>query len=314
MKSRLFFLTVFLPLIKFNNLDMKKLSFIILLVLSLISCKPGKAPDKSGTQAVKQFSLTESWRTDTVLLVPESVLYDRTRNILYVSNLNYEPRKKDGNGSVAQMSVDGKILNLKWIEGLSSPKGMALVGDTLFAADVDEVVVMDVNRGQIVRKVTIDGIKMINDITSDANGDLYISDTDANRIYKYSKGVLSVWMSEGLNGPNGLLAEKDRLLVASQGSQDFVSVDLMTRAKTSLAQGVGRGDGIAFTGIPGYYVVTDWSGEIFMINPDNTKVSLLNTKDQQSNTADIEYIPELKLLLVPTFFKKSVVAFKLEEK
>ncbi len=63
----------------------------------------------------------------------------------------------------------------------------------------------------------------------------------------------------------------------------------------------------------GYYIVSDWEGEIFMIGPDNNAVSLLRTKDTGYNTADIEYVPEMKLLLVPTFFKNSVIAYKLDE-
>jgi hypothetical protein len=50
-----------------------------------------------------------------------------------------------------------------------------------------------------------------------------------------------------------------------------------------------------------------------MIGPDNNAVSLLRTKDTGYNTADIEYVPEMKLLLVPTFFKNSVIAYKLDE-
>jgi hypothetical protein len=87
-----------------------------------------------------------------------------------------------------------------------------------------------------------------------------------------------------------------------------------TKLKTVLVQGIGRGDGIAFSGIPGYYFVSDWEGEIFMINPDYSKVSLLRTKEQGYNSADIEFIPELNLLLVPTFFKNCVVAYKLTER
>ena len=155
---------------------------------------------------------------------------------------------------------------------------------------------------------------MLNDITPDNEGNLYFADTDAGKIHKYSDGRISDWLTEGLNGPNGLLADGDRLLVASQGSMDFASVDLKTKSRILLSESIGRGDGIAYTGIPGYYIVTDWSGEIFLINPDYTKVSLLNTKEQQSNTADIDFIPELNLLLVPTFFKNCIVAYKLVEK
>lgn len=292
---------------------MKQSIFILTLVVTvLVSCTSGNK--KAPLQPVKSFELVEAWRSDTVLLTPESVIYDKSRDVLYVSNLNFEPRKKDGNGFISILSKDGIINNLHWIDGLSSPKGLAIIGDTLFTADVDEVVVMDISKGEIIKKIPIEGAGMLNDITSDGEGNLYITDTDAGKIHKYSKGVISEWLSEGLTGPNGLLLDGPRLLLASQGSSDFASIDLNTKVKTLLTDSVGRGDGIVSAGIPGYFIVSDWEGEIFLIHPDNTKVSLLRTKEAGSNTADIEFLPEINLLLVPTFFKNSVVAYTLKEK
>ncbi len=278
------------------------------------SCKSGKrqAEQPSG-EAPRNYGITEVWRSDTLLMTPESAIYDRARNVIYVSNLNFEPRMKDGNGFISILSAEGEILNLHWITGLSSPKGLAIVGDTLYTADVDEVVAMDINQGKIIRRMPVAGAGMLNDITSDSEGNLYISDSDAGKIHFYGKGLLTEWLTEGLKGPNGLLAEEGRLLVASQGSMDFAAIDLATKERTLLTDSVGRGDGIAFTGMEGYYFVSDWSGELFLIRPDNSKISLLDTKTQQTNTADIEFIPERNLLLVPTFFKNCIAAYELKE-
>jgi sugar lactone lactonase YvrE len=279
----------------------------------LFSCKSGNKP-AGQTEELKQFELTEVWRTDTVLLTPESVVYDKTRDVMYVSEMNMEPRVKDGNGFISKLGTDGKIIELHWVKGLSSPKGLAVAGDTLYAADVDELVVVDINNGSIVRKVTIDGIKMLNDITSAPDGSLYIADSDANKIYHYNNGKLNEWITEGINGPNGLLFDGNRLLLGSQGSNDFSTIDLNTKTVTVVTDSINHADGIAFTGIAGYYLVSDWGGEIFMVNPDYSKVSLLNTKEDAINSADITFIPDQNLLLVPTFFKNSVVAYKLSEK
>ena len=293
---------------------MNKLTFtLILIILAFASCRTGsKKSAEEDISSIKQFKIVEVWRTGSDLMTPESVIYDKQRDVFYVSNLNQEPRKKDQNGFISRMDKDGNILDLRWIEGLSSPKGMAIVGDILYAADVDEIVAMDINKGEIVRKIFIEGAKMINDISADDNGNLYVSDTDAAKIYLFSDNAITDWLAEGLNGPNGLLFDVDRLLVASQGSQDFASVDIETKHRLVLTEGVNRGDGIAFTGIPGYYLLSDWVGEIFIINPDNSRSSLINTKEQ-SNTADIEYLPGENLLLVPTFNGNCVVAYRLEE-
>jgi len=285
-------------------------------VIIIAGCNSGnrKSSGSSETGLPVQFELTELWRSDTLLTTSESVIYDRKRDILYVTNLNKEPRVKDGNGFISRLSTDGKIIDLKWIAGIHSPKGTGIIGDTLFAADIDELIIVDINNNKIARKVPIEGAGMLNDITTDAEGNVYISDSDANKIYLYSKGAITEWLSTGLNQPNGLLSESGRMLLASMGSKDMVAIDPVSKSLTKLADSLGMADGISYTGKEGYYVVTDWNGEIFMVNPDKTRTSLLNTKAQQLNTADCEYIAEKNLLLVPTFFKNGVIAYRLSEK
>jgi len=291
-----------------------RLLILLTIAVAFVSCNVGnRKTDNIEQDSVKKFTLTEVWRTDTVLLTPESVIYDKERDVLYVSNLNMEPRMKDANGFISKMDRNGKILELRWIEGMSSPKGLAISGDTLFAADVDEVIVMDINKGQLLSKIPIEDGRMLNDITSDNNGNIYFSDTDDNKIYKYSDGKTEEWLAEGLLGPNGLLYRNDTIFVASQGANNFACINVTDKIFKVLTDSINHADGIAFTGIKGYYIVSDWEGEIFMVNPDFSKVSLLRTKDDQINTADIEYIPGHNLLLVPTFFRNCVIAYRLEE-
>jgi len=286
---------------------------VLLLVLGACS-QASKKGETSTKEVYPLFDLVEVWRTDTVLQTPESVLFDKKHDRLYVTNLNMEPRMKDGNGFVSILSRDGKVERLRWVEGMSSPKGMALVEDTLFVADVDELVLIDVVKGEIIRKIPVEGAKMLNDMVAGDQGVVYFTDTDAGKIHVYEKGMVSDWLTEGLNGPNGLLIDGGRLLVASQGGQDFAAVDLTTKEWILVADSVGRGDGIVATGLPGSFLVSDWEGEIFLIYPDQTKVSLLETKSLGSNTADLEFLQEEGVLLVPTFFGNTVVAYALREK
>jgi hypothetical protein len=58
------------------------------------------------------------------------------------------------------------------------------------------------------------------------------------------------------------------------------------------------------------YVISDWSGRIQMITPTE-KFLLGNSTDENIQAADLGYIPEDKLILIPTFFDNRVVARKL---
>ena len=290
----------------------------VVLSISLCSCGSNKKPagevSSEDVGNLKTFELVEVWRTDTLLLVPESVIYDKENDVIYVSNMNYEPRKKDGNGFISKLSTDGEILDLKWVGDMSSPKGLAIYEGRLYVSDVDEVIIIDIATGEIIERVHIEGSKMINDISINEEGDVYVSDSDDNCIFLISNGVVSEWLAEGLNAPNGLLIDGERLLLASMGSEDFAAIDLRTKEITVLTDSIYKGDGIAKASIPGHFLVTNWFGEVFMVYPDGSKVTLLDTKAEEIGSADIDFIPEKSLLLVPTFYKQTVVAYNLAEK
>jgi hypothetical protein len=299
-----------LAMIKFKILS-------VILMLLLVSCGTGKK--KSGEDAgditdVKTFELVEAWKTDTLFRVPESVIYDKDNDVIYVSNLNYNPRQKDGNGFISRLSTSGEILDLEWVADMSSPKGLGLYEGKLYVSDIDEVIVIDITREEIVERIFIDDAKMINDISIDSQGNLYVSDSDNNNIFLISNGVVSNWLSEGLNAPNGVLVDGERLLLASMGSEDFAAIDLASKELTVLTEGINKGDGIARLSIPGHFLVTDWFGQVFMIYPDGSKAILLDTREAEIGAADIDFIPEKNLLLVPTFYKHTVVAYNLVEK
>ncbi len=285
-------------------------------ILAIVSCGPGnkKSAAPAPTESLQKFELVEAWRTDPAFLIPESVIFDEARNILYVSNMNGDPRIKDGNGFISKLGLDGKIVELHWIDGLDSPKGMALVGDRLYVADISDIVEIDIDKGEVSRRTTLDGIKMFNDLTSDPEGNIYATDMDANTIYSYRDGVLTEWPAGGLNAPNGLMVDGERLLIAEQEGMAFRSINITTKENILLTGGINKGDGIASIGVPGHFIVSDWEGELFLIYPDYSKISLLNTKAANSNCADIWFIPSQRLLLLPTYTTNDVVAYKLVAK
>ncbi len=293
---------------------------IALISILIFQCQSKKSTDgTSSTGAVAEataitYALEQIWASDTLLKTPESVIYDDKRGVFYVSNVNQNPWEKDNNGFISRLSKDGEILDLEWISGMSGPKGMAIVDNVLFVADLDELVLIDIEAEKISSKITVKGASGLNDITPGDQGDVYISDSNEGKIFRYVNGAVSVFHDDAPGRPNGLLMDQGKLLTAFSQASEFVRYDPATLEKTVIATGIGAGDGVTPTNDPGVYLVSDWNGEIFVISTDGMKQSILNTKDQKKNTADIWFVAEENMVLVPTFFDNRVVAYRLVKK
>jgi len=295
---------------------MKVIWITLLATLSLFACKSqgtsSPVPETEVTSdGSKEFRLQELWRSDTLLNTCESVLYHEAQDLLYVSCIQGTPSEKDGKGYIALLDTEGKIRELKWIEGLDAPKGMGIYKDHLFVTNIDHVLVIDLNTATIMEKVEVDGASFLNDIAVDQDGTLYFTDSDTGILWKYRDGACIPWIKEGLDRPNGLLIEEDRVLLSSSGSEDLKIIDKQSGAFKSVTPDIGHGDGLVYTGHEGYYLTSNWSGEIFLIHPDYSKTSLLQTSELGMNTADMGFNPEKQVVYVPTFFDNRVIAYKL---
>ena len=256
-----------------------------------------------------EISLEKKWETERVFMVPESVLYDKARNILYVANINGTPTDKDGNGFISKLSVSGKIENLKWVTGLDAPKGMGVYKNRLYVTDISSIVEIDIARGKILKRYDIGG-KFLNDITVDSAGRVYVSDMATDKIHRLSGGRVTTWLSsKGLQNPNGLLIEKSRLLVASKGGGNIKIIDIRRKSIKDWTSIGGNPDGLVSDG-RGNYLISSWNGEAYFIKASGEKVKLFDTRASNINSADIDYIPGKRLLLVPTFFDNRVVAYE----
>lgn len=255
-----------------------------------------------------QHSLEKLWESDTAFKVPESVLYDGKNKVLYVANIDGQPDGKDGKGSIGKLGLDGKIIEVEWVTGLNSPKGMALVKNMLWVSDLDRVVVIDIDKGEIVKQISIEGSKFLNDVTADPSGNIYVSDSRDKKIYLIKKDVPSLYM-EGLAGPNGLLYHQGKLLVLDNGTMNEVKAD---KTLHKIAEGMAGGtDGIEHVAKK-EYLVSCWSGTIYYVYPDGKKEELLNTTENKINSADIGYDAKNRIVYVPTFWKNNVVAYLLK--
>jgi len=261
------------------------------------------------------YKLTKQWETAEGLNVPESILYDESRNILFVSNICGNPTEKNNKGFISKVSLDGKIVVLKWATGLNAPKGSAIYENAFYVSDIDHLVRIDLETGKILDRYPAAESKFLNDVAADSSGNVYVTDMspENSAIYKLSQGKMSVWMKGSeISQPNGLSIEKDRLIVGNSGDGSLKAINLVSKKITTLAK-VGSGiDGLRPDG-KGNFFISDWHGRTSLVQASGKVDLLLDTTVSKINSADLEYIKSKNLLLIPTFFDNKVAAYHAEE-
>ena len=261
---------------------------------------------------VESGMLEKIWESDTIYNTSESVLYDKVRDRLYVSSIVGEPADEDGNGFISATNLNGEVINVYHFSGyLDAPKGMALKGDRLYVTNIDALYEIDVKTNVSTEKVKIDTAQFLNDVAVGPEGAVYFSDSRTNTIYKLQNNEVSVFLnSDELNGPNGLYFDGNTLMVTTMNGGQVLKINMDNKNITEFASGIGAGDGIVPVG-NGSWLVSSWTGKVFLIDSQGNKKLLLNTEDDNMNAADIEYIQDENMLLVPTFNGNSVIAYRL---
>ncbi len=283
-----------------------KTSFFITSALIIGCLSTAKSQDNA------PISLTQLWKTDTLLRTPESVQYDPQRQQLYVANINkVNVEKPDGDGFISVLNTDGKISNLKWARGLNDPKGMGILDNSLFVADLKDLVEIDLKTGNILKRHPAINSVMLNDVSVSPRGEVFVSDSRGHKLYRYADGKMELYLDDpNLQGPNGVFAEKDYMIVASAGTGNLWKLDYTTKKYNSWAMANKTADGILRYGND--YLISCWHGEVYYVKPDGKVWKLIDSKEPQTNTADFGYIPVSKTLLIPNFYRNTVTAYQIK--
>lgn len=251
-----------------------------------------------------QHSVTKVWETDTLLNIPESALF--TKNVIYTSLIDGQPWVADGKGAIATVGKDGKIMNANWVNGLNAPKGMAITGDLLYVADMDEVVAISISKKAIDHKIKVQGAGGLNDVTIDKNGVIWVTDSQKGQIFKVVNEEAVLFMDK-VRGINGIKAIDDKLYVL--GGKEMYVTDASKKMTVICPLEYG-GDGIEPVG-NGDFLVTAWNGYLYYVDTaKGTKELLLDTHTTKK-TADIGYDATTRIIYIPTFSGKSIAAYKL---
>lgn len=230
---------------------------------------------------------------------PESIIYDEGSEYFYVSNM---AGRTEGDGFISRISRKWKDQEHTWITGLNDPKGLLVKGDLLYTTDVTYLIEIDLNSGEILRRIPVEGAKSLNDPAMDEKGEIYFSDLSGSSIYKMNEaGEIEQWLSgPELERPNGLFITPEFILVGAWGDEqngNILKVDRTTKEVSRISkEGIGNMDGIQPKG-NGEYYISDWAtGKIYTIDMSG---NLKEVFTSGKSSGDILYLEEENKLYLP---------------
>ena len=247
---------------------------------------------------------------------PESVLHDPEADVYLVSNINGAPLAADNNGFISRVSPTGEVLALKWIEGgvagvsLDAPKGMALVGDTLYLSDITRIRMFHRVSGQPLGELAVEGATFLNDVAAGPDGSVYFTDSGLQvgeeglvpsgsaAVYRLRGGVVTALVrGDPLQVPNGLVLQGDNLWMVGFGGNELARVADGTR-EDIVSLPAGSLDGVEFT-VDGGVLISSWEGQAVYYGPVGGPFTTVVS--QVEAPADIGYDAARHRVLVPLF-------------
>ncbi len=251
---------------------------------------------------------------------PQSFLADPNHPGYFISNVNGEPTAHDNNGFITKLDGNGKVVDLQFIRGgdggtvLHAPKGMAIADNVLYVADLNALRGFDTATGRSVVTVRMPRgsprSQGLADVVYDGEGLLYVSDTEANTIYRIdirrNHAVSLLVRDEALAGPRGLAVhpKTGHLIVVSWNKGKILEVDTKGTITVLVSNSFFSSrfknlDGVDFDRWGNMYVSDFTAGKVWRMRPDQRFHVIA---EHLPTPADIGVDRANHLILVPYFY------------
>jgi uncharacterized membrane protein len=246
---------------------------------------------------------------------------------LYAADIGSEltPATKDGDGKIIKLDKKGTIIEGSFVkEKLNAPKGLAVNKNTLFLADIDRIIAIDLSTGSKLYEIDFSkDSSFLNDIAVWDNNTLFVSATDKNKLFKvnltdktYTEFITDVTIA----GINGIFCQNkgSRLYVNGFGSDNKPNgiigyINLKDNKFTRITSLEGYFDGIYIHKDVLYvsnWVAFEKKGVIMAINLFSTKCAKLKSIETIAGPAD--FIIQNDELILPAMLSGEIHFIKLD--
>lgn len=238
---------------------------------------------------------------------------------LYLSNKAFDDDKAKNHSFISLFDSEGKLKELKFIDGLNSPNGLAVVSGMLYVCDQDELKGFDLKSKEQVFSIKSADFAFLNDIAVLDKENIFISDTAKGKIFKVNlpskKYEIFATIPENLGGPNGLIIANNKLYSVGYDPKGkykggVFALDLNTAKLEIIASELGGLDGIALAK-NGDLLVSDWvdakNGVIYRID----KAGKITKLDLPAMAGPADIYSDGKKLWIPKMLESDMSSIDL---
>lgn len=260
---------------------------------------------------------------DVGFQTPESIVHDTRADVYLVSNVDGSPLDSDDRAFISRVRPDGSVEALRFIDAaqadveLNAPKGMAIVGDVLYVADIKFLRKFDRISGKPLGSIALPGASFANDVCADRAGNLFVSDSGiaagfmpsgSDAIYRVNTdGEVSILTKDlALGRPNGVSSDGQGLWVATFGSGELYRLDENGQRSDIQLLPKGSLDGVAT--FRGRLFVSSWEASAVYEREGDGFVERVSDLPAPS---DIAIDEKRERLLIPLFYDNTLILYPL---
>ncbi len=213
---------------------------------------------------------------------PYGIAIDGSTNYIYVSNVNGDANARDDNGFISRLKGDGTIDQLKLIDGaspkfsLNAPKGMAIIGTTLYVADIDKLHAFNLSNGAFLFDVNFGNLPVQHfyDVKVGPDNALYVADGPGNTIYRVDvpkqHEVTTFASGDSLGQPHSVVwfPTRQSFVVAGWSSGQVTAYDRSGKRQPYAAIFLRTLEGITADDTGSMYVASSGLNAIYRIAPN----------------------------------------------
>ena len=299
----------------------------------LAACGKQEAPSADTSKpaaAAAPVAAAASKLGETPAKTPESVRYDPGLDVFFVSNIDGNPSQHDGNGFIAVVRADSTSVVKVLVQGgkngvmLDAPKGLAIVGDTIWVADINHVRAFNKQTGAKVADIdlTSQHATFLNDIAVGGDGAIYVTDTGilfddkggmshpgVDQIFKIEGRKATSLKPDSLNAPNGIAwdATNGRFILGPFNGTAVQTWKPGDKATATLINGPGQYDGVEVLS-DGRVLVTSWADSAVHVIQNGAISKLIPNVNAP---ADIGVDGKRGIVAIPRFSDNKVEFYKI---